>query len=385
MAAYHQMGNDSWNLLDEASLAGYTGVVLSPVNASPDETRAKLPKAKASRPDLEVILDPQFYRPKSKKGQLATWPHITADLDTADPANRDWWTARCQSLAKAASEVGATAICSPSFVPNKFDEDFYSFVIETGAILAKEAAPRGLNVLLTAIVRMQDLAKTEVVMRLASALSTSPIKRFYLVLHDELEPRKQRTDYQTLAGAYRLIEALEKAGIRTLVSFSGLDMLLWKAAGAADIATGKHFNLRRFSPSRWDDQTEGGRQLPYWTEGSMLTWFREDDLRLLHDEGLIDRDAAAENPYARNILRIIDDRTGEPWLAEAWRQYLHWFQIHEQRADKNFTFVSNLCHSADSQWEKFRATKALMFEPDNDGSWVRGWLNALRTASRPPR
>lgn len=382
MAAYHQMGNDSWNLLDEASLAGYAGVVLSPVNASPEETKAKLPKAKSSRPNLEVILDPQFYRPKSKKGQLGAWPHITADLDSADPANREWWKARCASLAKVAAEVGATSVCSPSFVPTKFDEEFYAFVIETAATLSAETS---LKVLLTAIVRLQDLAKPEVVMRLASALSTSPIKRFYLVFHDELEPRKQRSDYQTLANAFRLIEALEKSGIKTLVSFSGLDMLLWKAAGATDIATGKHFNLRRFAPSRWDDETEGGRQLPYWTEGSMLTWFREDDLRLLDEEGLIDRAAAADNPYAQEILKIIDERSGKPWLGTAWRQYLHWFQKYEREADKNFTFVSNTCYNADAQWQKFRETKALMFEPDNDGSWVRAWINALRTATRPPR
>jgi hypothetical protein len=48
-------------------------------------------------------------------------------------------------------------------------------------------------------------------------------------------------------------------------------MILWKAAGATNCATGKFFNLRRFTISRFEEpDSSGGGQLGYWFEKALL-------------------------------------------------------------------------------------------------------------------
>jgi hypothetical protein len=202
----------------------------------------------------------------------------------------------------------------------------------------------------------------------------------YLVLHDDLAPRKQRTDYKSLAGAITLIRLLRGAGVEVLVGFSGLDMILWKAAGAANVATGKFFNLRRFDPTRWDAESEGGRILPYWTEQSLITWLREEDLKLLLDKKLIDRAVAAENPYGAQILELLDNGAGAAWVGLGWRQYLYWFQQCESDISKTSSIAEALLLNADERWAAVERSGVLLFDRDNDGSWIRPWINAIREA-----
>ena len=197
------------------------------------------------------------------------------------------------------------------------------------------------------------------------------------MLLDDVTPRQQRVDAEALAGAVSLIRTLESAGARVLVAFSGLDMLLWKFAGATDVATGKFFNLRRFVPGRWEDPAEGGRVLPYWTDGEFITWFREEDVRLLLRLGLIDRNRTSENPYSRDILATLDSRSGEAWVAKGWRQYMHWFAHREAQIGSGKTNVRKLLEHADQLWLSLEQRHVRLFERPNNEEWIRAWLNAM--------
>jgi hypothetical protein len=224
---------------------------------------------------------------------------------------------------------------------------------------------------------MPELAKRGTAERIASILTRSQISRVYLVLLDEVTPRAQRVDAEALAGAMSLIRTLETAGSRVLLAFSGLDMLLWKSAGATDVATGKFFNLRRFVPGRWEDPAEGGRVLPYWTDDEFITWFREEDLRLLLRLGLLDGSRASANPYSRGILTILDNRAGEPWVRLGWRQYMYWFAQQEAEIASGNLSVNTVLERADQRWLDLERSRGRLFERPNNGEWIRSWLNAL--------
>ena len=378
MAVYHQMGHDSWNLIDEKSLHGYSGIVLSPVNDPPENVVTRLSKLGKRRDKLEIILDPQFYKPSSDRGHLASWSHFSDDVDTVNLGDISWWEKRCNSLVATARDIGANAICSPAMLPRVYDDDYYRWTVDCAQRLQDAAAAQGLDTLLTAIVRLQELAKKGTPQRIASILTSNRISRLYLVLYDDLGPREQRTDFEALAGAINLIRLLEDAGTRVLVAFSGLDILLWKAAGASDAATGKFFNLRRFVPGRWEDASEGGRVVPYWTDGLLITWLREDDVKLLDKQGLIDRESTASNPYAQRILEVIDSGMGEAWMALGWRQYLHWFMEVEAAIDHNHSIAHQLLVAADSHWGEVNGSGIYLFDRQNTGDWIRPWLNAIR-------
>jgi len=377
MGVYHQMGHDSWNLVSEKALHGFDGLILSPVNDPPDVVEQKLKKLGKLREKIEVILDPQFYKPGSDRGHLAAWGHFSSDVDTVNLNDLAWWEKRSQALVKAAITVGADSICSPAMLARVFSDDYYRWTVQCADRLAHLASEAGQDVLLTAIVRLPELAQKGKPESIASILTSTDISRIYLVIWDDLGPRDQRVDVEGLAGAVRLIKLLEDAGTQVLVAFSGLDMLIWKGAGASATATGKFFNLRRFVPGRWDDPVEGGRVVPYWTDDHLITWLRETDVRLLDRQGLIDRPGAAKNPYSVEILKIVDAGMGEPWVKFGWRQYLYWFKELESVLSADSNAIESILKAADARWGEVSKSRILLLDRENTGDWIRPWLNAI--------
>jgi hypothetical protein len=156
--------------------------------------------------------------------------------------------------------------------------------------------------------------------------------------------------------------------------------LLWKAAGASDCASGKFFNLRRFTRERFEEPTAaGGGQLPYWFEEALLAFLREQDLLLARKNNLLS-EASLGNPFGPQILKLLDAaKSGDkktPWLGVSWRQFLYWFADVQERIEKG-TSVDSLLSVADANWAKLERARVLFVERPNDGSWVRSWRNAL--------
>lgn len=381
MGVYHQMGHDSWNLIDEKPLNGFAGIILSPVNDTPDEVIQKISLIKSPPKKFEIILDPQFYEPRTARGHLSDWSHFSEDVDTVDLGDLKWWDGRATALVSVAKAIGAHAICSPAFCPknNAYDDSYFSWVVECANRANIHAADAKLDVLLTAIVGLSELAKKGRPQAIASRLTATDISRVYLVFADDLPPRTQRTNVEALGGAVLLIRLLEEAGSQVLVAFSGLDMLLWKAAGATNVASGKFFNLRRFVPGRFQkDAQEGGRVVPYWTDGPLVTWLREDDVRMLDRRGIISRKASVTNPYSQRILDILDAGEGKPWVGEGWRQYLYWLQETESNVSGDIARILSLLKAADSAWGAIATAEIYLYDRQNTGEWIRPWLNAIK-------
>jgi hypothetical protein len=376
MSSYHQMGHDSWNLVSEDALEEFRGLILSPVNNSPGQVIERLASLRR-RDHLDIVLDPQFYKPKSDRGALPEWAHIDNDFDTVELGNIEWWADRCHRLVEQAEQIGVTSIASPAAVPRAFDAAYYDWIVECAERLQAMLDGRRTTALITALVHVPELANRGMAERIASVLTRSRISRVYLVLLDDVPPRTQRIDAEALAGAMSLIRILEGAGSRVLLAFSGLDMLLWKAAGATDVATGKFFNLRRFVPGRWEDPAEGGRVLPYWTDDEFITWFREEDVRLLLRQGILDRARVSANPYSREILTILDSRAGDAWVGLGWRQYMYWFVRQEAAIASGRLDVGAVLERADQRWLDADRSRVRLFERSNNGEWIRAWLNAL--------
>jgi len=102
----------------------------------------------------------------------------------------------------------------------------------------------------------------------------------------------------------------ERAGIKVLVAFASSEMPLWKAAGATHCATGKFFNLHRFTRTRFEEPPAGGGgALPYWFEESLFAFLRASDVVRARPHGLLDR-TVTENPFAREILERMDKTPG---------------------------------------------------------------------------
>ncbi len=85
MQIYHQCGhNFVWNKQSIQDDGVGEGLIISPVNIDADQLRKRIPDE-----ILELSwLDPQFYRPKHKKGFLKTYPffpgNVMDEFNTSD-------------------------------------------------------------------------------------------------------------------------------------------------------------------------------------------------------------------------------------------------------------------------------------------------------------
>jgi hypothetical protein len=93
MPAIHQIGHDSENLLFEEGLNRFGGVILSPLNYTPDEVRAQLGLLR-ERPNFVTIFDPHLYRPQSERMCLPNWNYYPKDIETSDLTPELWNSTR---------------------------------------------------------------------------------------------------------------------------------------------------------------------------------------------------------------------------------------------------------------------------------------------------
>ena len=375
MAVYQQMGHHSENLLEESELNAYSGAILSPVNYDLDEITAQVAKH-GDRDNLELIFDPQLYYPKSERGCLRGWPYFPSELDTTDLTTLSWWKETNSALVSTLESIQPDTVFSPASVPRQFSTDYYRTMIEVGNLLHEACKGMEIEVVQTALINFSSLESSEEVLSTASVLSKTQLDRVFLVFITDVEPRRELDDTECLKGAMRLIYELENAGLRTLIGFCSSEFILWKSAGASDCATGKFFNLRRFTRSRFEEPPEGGGQLAYWFEESLFASLRESDVLRVEDQSLLSASSLA-NPYCTRILEAIKAPEQRPWVGLGWRQYLYWFADIEMRLSQDSSLVSTMLREADRNWEALEDNDVLMEERRNDGRWIRPWRRAL--------
>ncbi|MGB0065626.1 MAG: hypothetical protein WBP85_14385 [Terracidiphilus sp.] len=376
MSAYHQMGHDSENLLWAEELNAYHGAILSPVNYGIVKTAAQTEWAR-SRENFETIFDPQMYVPNSEQGCLREWPYIPPDVDTADLASDIWWDTVLDDLIATCDTIRPTTVCSPAPLPRTYTDEYFAHIVEIGDRMCSRLPSTNLRSLQTAVVGISDLAAAGRPMAIASILSRTRASGVYLVLVSQKEPRREIADVEEIKGAMRLIAALRSAEMEVTVGFSSSDVLLWKAAGATHCATGKFFNLRRFTRTRFEEPSgQGGGQLPYWFEESLVAFLRQSDVQRVIPMNLPDC-GVSPNPFGGRIIEQLRVNPEQAWLALAWRQFMFWFADAEHRLGAGATDAVAILRNADNNWRSLDEIDFIMEERRNDGSWIRPWRRAL--------
>lgn len=380
MTVYHQMGHQSDNLLDDQRLDRYRGAILSPVNCDQFGVAAQISCAK-DRKDFASIFDPQLYVPNSDRGHLKEWKYFPSDVDTADLSSEQWWQNLVSAIAKNVISMEPTAICSPAVIPKVFSDDYYSRLISDGQELCRLLKDTSIRPVQTALVGLADLSAQDRALAVGSILSQTKADWVYVLLHGDTHPRSELDETEELKGVLRLISSLENSGLRVTVGYCSSDVLLWKAIGVSCCATGKFFNLRRFTRTRFEEPAQGGGQLPYWFEESLMAFLRESDLIRVRNEGMLS-DASLRNPFGQEILGQFENEPGKPWLALGWRQFMWWFADIEYRIGDKGDYVDDLLKQAEQNWRELEKRRVLMEEIKNDGSWLRPWRRALAEYSK---
>lgn len=372
MPTFHQMGNDSQNLL--GVIPGFSGAILSPVNEVETDITAMV--AAHSSDTFEFIFDPQLYFPRrGDRGKLSTWTYFPTDFETADLGSVAWWKPIIAELVTTASRVGAKAVCSPAIMGGStYTNEYYEAMRANGNALVDVAAGSNLRVLQTVVIKLDDMADAKRALEIASVVSNTRASQLYLVFLSHVKPREELRDVEQLKGAMKLVHMLESSGIPVLVGCCSSDVVLWKAAGATSCATGKFANLRRFTPGRFNEPDDGGRLLAYWFEEALLAFIRTSDLTRVQAHGIAT--SATANSFGKQILAQLETDPIKPWVGTGWREYMEWFADIEQRLAAGAVNARDLIRAAEHNWQTLEDNDVFMEERANDGAWLRSWLRA---------
>lgn len=377
MSVYHQMGHNSFNLILEEELSMYKGAILSPVNDDEEKIAYYINKMRQIE-NFEIIFDSQLYYPRTEREGLRRWSYFPSDVDTADISNESWWNDLSKKLIEKCKQLNCQAACSPANDPKTYPIEYYSLMINVGNYFSENAIKSGILPIQTLIVGLGELINPNRPELIASIASQSITDRIYLVFVTDKPPRRELSNFEELKAAMRLINLLKKAEMKVIVGFSSSDMVLWKASGADSCATGKFFNLRRFTKTRFDEpSTSGLGQLPYLFEESLLAFLREYDVLRLAKLGLLSNDTL-RNPYTKKILKQLEVEPSRAWLALSWRQYMYAFADLEHRIDRGEVKVIELLQLAESQWKYMHENHIFMEEPKNNGEWIKSWVKATQ-------
>lgn len=371
------MGHDSENLLHADGLEAYSGAILSPVNYQKDRVVGQIARAREEG-NFEAIFDPQLYVPNTERGCLREWDYFPNDVDTADLSSDVWWEDLNLMLAATCTEIGPSAVCSPAVLPNTYENDYYLRQVSIASNLSTLLQGTQIATILTVVVSLTDLATAGRALAIASILTRSECDRAYVLFFGTTHPRRELSQTEELKGAMRLIAALQENGVSVLVGYCSSELVLWKFAGATSCATGKFFNLRRFTRARFEEPPEGGGQLAYWFEESLMSFLRESDLIRVTQRGILS-ESSRRNPFGRQIIDQIRTSPGTAWVGLGWRQFMYWFSEVERRIGEEGLDVGTLLRDAELAWRTLEDVHppVLMEDFRSDGAWVRSWRRAL--------
>ncbi|RJQ58130.1 MAG: hypothetical protein C4517_15620 [Stygiobacter sp.] len=379
MAAYFQMGHDTENLIGEKGLELFKGIILSPLNRNPDELHRYI-KLFRGKGTYDIVFDPQLYFPRSKRGDLKSHPYYPKDFETADLSDISWWSSVIDKLVKYVNVLEIDTICSPVFLTRSWREDYYLMSVKIKDLLnsqIKKINPQK-KCFLTIVIDVKDLTDKEKILKTASIVSSTESDGYYLVFLNDINPRKETSKDDLLFGMMSFVRELKATGKPIIVSHCSSDLLLYKYAGADHCATGKFFNLRRFTESRFEDSSSGGGQLPYWFEHGLIAFLREPDLlRILENRLDIINIDSSNNCWSKIILENIKSTKHNPWIKYGWRHYLASFSLMEEELTKNPLLVEDWILRAQENWNQIVATRSYPEEPDNNGAWLAIWKQTI--------
>ena len=385
MSAFHQLAHNSAKMVIEPELKQFKGVLLSPVNYSPSDTLTRCNRFREKRSDLDILFDPQLFVPQQGRGRLSTWPYMPDGLDTADYSTEAAWLPIIDEIIKETKPFAPDGICSPTTAPRAVSDGYYELSAFVANALRDRLQGSSTRAVMTAFVGLADLALPDRHLQVGSLLSKFLGKDIYLVLSDDTEPREERVRQGEMEAAARLIRLLADAGYNVIMGFTSSEMVIWKAAGAAHVASGKYWNVRRFTRGRFDvEEDGGGRPAWYWFEPSLLAFLREADLERYRAAGFQLSPLHVSNPFSQGILQKITSTEKRPVLADSWRQFLYWFAQYEAIIGNETPAVLKMLVDVEAQWTKVKAAGVKFELAHNTGAWVPAWRTALQNLVNKP-
>ncbi len=297
MSIYAQHGHAKSNRITSALDANYLkGVIFGAKNESPDKLEECIAEMRASYPDTELILDPQFYvsaldRPKDRF--LTQYPYYQAKRTARDFIKAQNISNYVKDTIDFQISLGLDAVVSPTVLFDSFDDRWYQIALnltdESVAYHQKLTSPPRLII---NFAFSEDVlnSQAEVDDFLNQITSWESLDAVYLLVSRNEKTYSQQFEDVRLANLMYLIYILGKRNnFEVVCGYSDFVGILLKAAGATSFATGWFQGLRQFHKANFMvDDSRGGPARPRYSSLKLFNSILLSELEQIHNIGALD-------------------------------------------------------------------------------------------------
>jgi len=326
-------------------------VILSPRDL--DESQlVNLAKEIRALPGGRVLLDPQFYLPRSDHARLTSHGYWPDSYQTNGFFGGPGMASMMDDVLKLNRDVGSVAFVLPGLLARAIDDDWLGTLRATAEHAATMNA--GMPLYSTIALNADSMRNTSGIQEILAEFETMNVEGAYLLFeHPNSDYIVQ--DPVWLANAVELAAGLRLLGMAVVVGYANHQLLCLAAASVDAIASGTWLNVRAFSPDRFRaaDEEDHKRKTVWYYDPSCLSEYKLPYLDLALRAGVLTGMApppAYGSTYAALLFSGVQPSSVGFGEQEAFRHYLQ-CMMHQAAAAKGATFdatISSLRKMLDS-------------------------------------
>ncbi len=319
-------------------------VVMSPRDLEPEQL-LRLSRSINDITGGSVLLDPQFYLPRSQHHRLITHEYWPADYETNGFFTGNGCNQMLGALLELNQAVGSYAFILPGFLATEINEHW---------IITQQEFFRGATQLETEIPLYATIALGADVVRNLDSIHTvleeyekNDVTGAYVVAE---HPNREYLveDPNWLANLTELCAGLRLMGKQVIVGYANHQLLSLSAAAVDAICSGTWMNVRSFTQDRFQEPEEGNerRRATWYYCPQALSEFKLSYLDFANRNGVLDKMKTPEaygSTYADQLFFGVQPSSVDFREPDAFRHYLQCMH-YQARVSWKDTFNDTLDH-----------------------------------------
>lgn len=298
-------------------------VVLSPRDLRPEQLQSLAADIRGI-PGGRVLLDPQFYVPRSDHERLTSHDYWPSAFQTNTFFSGPGMAEMIRDIVVLTGQLGCEAFIVPGPLATQVDEAWLAITRELAGVAA--AAGSGLSVYITVALGWEPMRSLDDIQEVLEELRALDLAGVYL-LAEHPNGDYLVHDPVWLSNLMELVAGLRLQGKRVLIGYSSHQQLCLAAAGANMIASGTYMNVRAFSPERFvAAQDEEIRRKTIWYYApTTLSEFKIPSLDMAHRAGILANlqpPSTFGMPYCAGLFHGLQPTSVGFTEPDAFRHYL---------------------------------------------------------------
>lgn len=313
-------------------------VILSPRDLERKQL-VKLSGEIRALPGGRVLLDPQFYLPRSDHHRLTSHDYWPDTYQTNGFFGGPGMQTMMNDVLQLNRDMGSDAFVLPGLLATAIDEDWVGTLRATAEHAATMNA--GIPLYATVALNAESVRNTVGIQEVLAEFETIDVAGAYL-LFEHPNGNYIVNDPVWLSNALELAAGLRLLGKTVIVGYANHQLLCLGAASVNAVASGTWLNVRAFSPDRFRaaDEEDQKRKTVWYYDPSSLSEYKPLFLDMALQRGVLASMApppAFGSNYAAQLFSGVQPSSVGFGEQDAFRHYLQ-CMMHQARGVRGETF-----------------------------------------------